>query len=145
MKIIATTTEKLTIKTYRLSLGDRLLSYIEHVNDKGSVVDCNLRDVDGDEIGDAALLEQVEEFVDSLGENKPKTGKQSEFTVTITANRHINAHDEDEALALVRDELPDAFDLIEDEVKPSADSDDDEPQRRDEKNGLYSDRVDVAN
>ena len=76
MKIIATTTEKLTIKTYRLSLGDRLLSYIEHVNDKGSVVDCNLRDVDGDEIGDAALLEQVEEFVDSLNEDEKSSGRR---------------------------------------------------------------------
>ena len=98
MKIVATTTEKQTIKTYKLSLGDRLITYIEFINDKGKVIDCNLRDVDGEAIYEPMLLEQVEEFINSLNEDERQA-----------------AEDADEQL------------------------------RRDEKNGLYPDKVDIAN
>jgi hypothetical protein len=94
LSIIANTSANITTNTYNLSLGDRLLTYIEYLNDKGKVIDCNLRDVDGDEINDPALLEQVQEFVDGLEPVKEDAAEQ---------------------------------------------------QRRDEKNGLYHDKVDVSN
>jgi len=65
MKLASHSTATITTETYQLSLGDKLLTYIEYLNDKGKVIDCTLRDVDGNEINDPALLEQVQDFVDA--------------------------------------------------------------------------------
>ena len=48
----------------------------------------------------------------------------NKYTVTITANYHVEANSSEEALVKVREELPIAFDLIEDEVHNSEDDDD---------------------
>jgi len=63
------------------------VTYVEYFNDKGKVIDETLRDEDGNDINAPALLEKIQEFVDSTREK----------------------------------------------------------QRRDEKNGLYSTKADVAN
>jgi len=46
-----------------------------------------------------------------------------EFTVTMTVNYHVHAETEQDALSSARTNLPSAFDLIDDEVKPVVDED----------------------
>ena len=77
MKIISHTSSTVTTETYELSLGDRLLTYIEYLNDKGKLIDCNLRDVDGDEINVPTLLETIQEFVNSFGEGKKQAAEDA--------------------------------------------------------------------
>jgi hypothetical protein len=38
----------------------RNITYIEHLNDKGKVIDMELRDSTGNSIDDAALLERIQ-------------------------------------------------------------------------------------
>jgi len=57
-----------TTETYNLEVDGQFITYIEYLNDKSKLIDCNLRDVDGNEIQDAKLLEKVQEFVDNLSE-----------------------------------------------------------------------------
>ena len=52
--------------TYTLQDETSVFYYKEFINSKGKVVDSFLRDKDGFEIDDPILLEEVEEFVDSL-------------------------------------------------------------------------------
>jgi len=69
MKLLNQTSATITTNTFNLEVDGQFITYIEYLNDKGKVIDCNLRDVDGNEIADAALLEKVEEFVDNLNQN----------------------------------------------------------------------------
>lgn len=94
MKIESHLSATITTETYQLSMNGKLFTFIEYFNDKGKVIDCNLRDVDGEEISDPYLLEQVQDFID-----------MGQFVAAEAA----------------------------------------EEKRRDEKNGLYPDKVDVAN
>ena len=70
-----------------------------------------------------------------------------EFTITLTVNRHIKARSEHEALNQVRSELDGNFDVIDEEIKVSADQaeQDEAEQIRDEKRGLYADKLDISN
>ena len=52
--------------TYTLQDETSVFYYKEFINSKGKVVDSFLRDKDGFEIDDPILLEEVEEFIDSL-------------------------------------------------------------------------------
>ena len=52
--------------TYTLQDETSVFYYKELIDSKGRVVDAFLRDKDGFEIDDAGLLEEVEEFIDSL-------------------------------------------------------------------------------
>jgi hypothetical protein len=45
------------------------------------------------------------------------------YTVTMTVNLHVDAVSEQAALEVARETLPSSFDVIEDEVKLSADQD----------------------
>jgi len=46
--------------------------------------------------------------------------KQKTFTVTVTANLHVNAFTEQAAVEYARTLLPSQFELIDDEVKLSS-------------------------
>ena len=52
--------------TYTLQDGTSVFYYKEFINSKGKVVDSLLSDKDGFEIDDPSLLENVQEFIDSL-------------------------------------------------------------------------------
>ena len=52
--------------TYTLADNTSLFYYKEWLNDSGKVIDFVLRDKDGYEIDDPALLEEVQNFVDTL-------------------------------------------------------------------------------
>ncbi len=52
--------------TYTLQDETSVFYYKEFINSKGKVIDAFLRDKDGFQIDDAGLLEEVEEFIDSL-------------------------------------------------------------------------------
>ena len=52
--------------TYTLQDETSVFYYKEFINSKGKVVDSFLRDKDGFEIDDPSLLENVQEFIDSL-------------------------------------------------------------------------------
>ncbi len=63
----------ITENTYTLKVDGKTVIYTEFLNDKNKLTDCTLRDANGYDITDdsapngnaAALLEQVQEFVDS--------------------------------------------------------------------------------
>ena len=52
--------------TYTLQDETSVFYYKEFINSKGKVVDSFLSDKDGFEIDDPSLLENVQEFIDSL-------------------------------------------------------------------------------
>ena len=52
--------------TYTLQDETSVFYYKEFINSKGQVVDSFLSDKDGFEIDDPSLLENVQEFIDSL-------------------------------------------------------------------------------
>lgn len=87
MKLESHSTYAVTTETYNFITKQGPVTYMEYINDKGKVTDCNLRDEDGNEINDPVLLEKIQFFVDNI----------------------------------------------------------DEQLRRDEKNGLYPDKADIAN
>ena len=59
-------TSTVTTDTFQFEVNDQFITYIEYLNDKGKIIDCNLRDVDGDEIDNSLLLEEIQNFVDSM-------------------------------------------------------------------------------
>ena len=67
MKLINKSSSTVTTNTFEIDPedGSKKITYIEYLNDKGRVIDENLRDSAGSEIDDPALLEVVQEFVDS--------------------------------------------------------------------------------
>lgn len=68
MKILNQQSRTITTNTFNLEIDGQFITYIEYLNDKNKVIDCNLRDANGNELNDAALLEKVEEFVDNFPE-----------------------------------------------------------------------------
>jgi hypothetical protein len=69
MQITNKTTETITTETYEITTdyhGDVI--YIEYLNEKGKVIDCVLRDSDGNDLSNLsdapALLEEIQELVD---------------------------------------------------------------------------------
>ena len=71
MKLTSHTSAIVTTETY--SITDETygpLTYIEYLNDKGKVIDCTLRDEDGNDIDNPPLLEELQQFVDGLEQGK---------------------------------------------------------------------------
>lgn len=67
MTLTNRSTYTVTENTYHLSLdGGQKVNYTEFLNAKGKLTDCVLRDDSGNTIDDAALLEEIQEFVDLL-------------------------------------------------------------------------------
>lgn len=78
MNVTNRTTSTNTINTYEIDLGEGKgkIVYIEYLNESGKLMDETLRDETGNEIDDgylpngydnaAALLEEVQKFVDNL-------------------------------------------------------------------------------
>jgi len=60
------TSSEVVEHTYIIQDDKGKIVYKEWVNDSGKVIDFTLRDKDGYEIDDADLMEQVQEFVDTL-------------------------------------------------------------------------------
>jgi hypothetical protein len=44
--------------------------YIEHINDKNKLTDCELRDSNGEAIDNASILEEIQEYVDAIPAGK---------------------------------------------------------------------------
>jgi hypothetical protein len=65
MKIESHTSATVTTETYQLITERGPVTYIEYLNDKGKVIDSNLRDENGEEIADPTFLEEIQEFIDS--------------------------------------------------------------------------------
>lgn len=66
MELLNKTVSTVTEVTYALQDETSAFYYKEFLNEKGKVIDSLLRDKDGFEIDDPALLEKVEEFVDGM-------------------------------------------------------------------------------
>lgn len=64
MNIISQTSSIVTTNTYVVLTRYGRTVYIEHLNDKGKLIDCDLRSINGQEIDDPALLEEIQEFID---------------------------------------------------------------------------------
>lgn len=66
MKIVRETNETITTNKYNIEDSQYgLIIYIEYVNNKGEVFDYALRDVEGNNIDNPALLEKVQECVEN--------------------------------------------------------------------------------
>lgn len=70
MQLISNTSSTITTNTFTFDIDGRKVVYIEYLNEKNKVTDCNLRDENGNEIDDAALLEELQNFVDSMPPKK---------------------------------------------------------------------------
>lgn len=74
MKILSESSSTITINTYEIGYEDEKLVYIEYLNNKGKITDCELRDENGNSLQDndgpdnnaAATLEKIQDFVDSI-------------------------------------------------------------------------------
>jgi hypothetical protein len=76
MKLESHTSSTITTETYQiLTENHGPVTYIEYLNDKGKVIDCNLRDEDGNDIIDPALLEEIQEFIDNADEQQRRDEK----------------------------------------------------------------------
>lgn len=77
MELISCSESTITTKTFEIDYDGRKIVYIEYLNEKGKVIDCNLRDEDGNEIAEdqgpdnnaAETLEKIQEFVDKIEGN----------------------------------------------------------------------------
>jgi hypothetical protein len=66
MELLDQTESVVTEVTYTLRDDVSTFYYKEWLNDSGHVIDSILRDTDGNEIDDPALLEETQNFVDGL-------------------------------------------------------------------------------
>ena len=66
MEVLNKQESTVTEVTYTLQDNTSEFYYKEWLNDSGKVIDCILRDKDGNEIDDAVLLEKVQVYIDSL-------------------------------------------------------------------------------
>ena len=66
MELLTTFKTKVTEVVYVFEDGTSRFHYGEWVDNKGKVYDSILRDIDGNEINDPSLLEEVQNFVDTL-------------------------------------------------------------------------------
>lgn len=66
MKILTEQSVTLTTNTFEIETKYGIVIYVEYVNNKNKVIDYNLRSKNtGQEIDDPALLEEIEQFIDS--------------------------------------------------------------------------------
>lgn len=66
MELLSKTESIVTEVTYTLQDEASSFTYKEWMDGRGKVIDCLMRDNDGFEIDDPALLERVQEFVDEI-------------------------------------------------------------------------------
>jgi len=66
MELLNTTKSIVTEVTYTLKDDISAFYYKEWLDDSGKVVDCDLRDKDGNNIHDPILLEEVQQFIDNI-------------------------------------------------------------------------------
>ncbi len=60
-------TDNVRTETYQLEVDGRRVTYIEYINDKNKLIDATLMDTNtGDMIDDAALMEEIQTFVDAI-------------------------------------------------------------------------------
>lgn len=64
IKLLNRTTSTVTTDTFELEVNGRKFVYIEYLDDKRKVIDCNLRDEIGNEVENAELLGRIQDFVD---------------------------------------------------------------------------------
>jgi len=70
MKVVKTNTiNGAREDTYSVDADGTQLVYKEWVNEKGKVIDCELRDIDGYDIDDADLLEDIQKEIDKTYPN----------------------------------------------------------------------------
>jgi len=66
MKLESKTSSQSTVNSYRIITESHgPIVYLEYLNEKGHIIDEILRDEDGNDISDPALLEDVQEFIDA--------------------------------------------------------------------------------
>lgn len=66
MKITSESSSTVTTNTFEIETKYGPVVYIEYLNDKNKVIDCNLRGKHtGQEINDPVLLEEIENFIDA--------------------------------------------------------------------------------
>ena len=66
MNLKYSVTIQVTHNIFTLDVDGKDVIYTEFLNDKGKVIDFTLRDGDGNEISDPALLEQIQEFTKDM-------------------------------------------------------------------------------
>lgn len=77
MKLLSSSESTVTTKTFEIDYDGQKIIYIEYLNEKGKVVDCSLRDEDGNEIAEdqgpdnnaAETLEKIQDFIDKIEGN----------------------------------------------------------------------------
>ena len=70
MQIQSHSTSNVITETYIVSTPEGSVTYTEYLNDKGKVIDCNLRTEDGENIDDPALLEEIQQLIDDEPEEQ---------------------------------------------------------------------------
>ena len=66
MKLISSSESTVTTTTFQIDFDGRILTYIEYLNEKGKVIDCNFRDEIGNELDEPDNLEKIQDFVDKI-------------------------------------------------------------------------------
>lgn len=69
MKLLSSSESTVTTKTFEIDYDGEKIIYIEYLNDKGKVIDCNLRDENGDEVDGSIYLEEIQDFIDKVEGN----------------------------------------------------------------------------
>ena len=73
MKLISSSESTVITKTFEIDYDGRKIVYIEYLNEKGKIIDCTLRNEDGEEIAasdtGASILEEIQEFIDKIEGN----------------------------------------------------------------------------
>jgi hypothetical protein len=71
MELLHTSKSTVTESEYRFQLETgEVVFYKEWLDERGKVIDCTLRSKSGYDIDDPALLEQIQDKVDEIEENK---------------------------------------------------------------------------
>ena len=67
MKILSKNTVRVIQNSYQIELeSGRKVNYSEYLDEKGKVIDCEVRDENGHEIDDPGLYEQLLQLIDEL-------------------------------------------------------------------------------
>lgn len=73
MKLLSSSESTVTTKTFEIDYDGQKIIYIEYLNEKGKVIDCSLRDDNGEEIAasdtGSIMLEKIQEFIDKIEGN----------------------------------------------------------------------------
>jgi hypothetical protein len=65
MKINSKTSSTVTKNAFSLDVDGKKVVYLEYLNEKGKVIDCELHSDKGELINDTALLEEIQDFIDT--------------------------------------------------------------------------------